>query len=39
LRAMVQAHALYRRRTKVTMKDFEQIRRLSKFMNLDFRPI
>jgi hypothetical protein len=36
---MVQAHALYRRWTKVTMKDFEQIRRLSKFMNLDFLPI
>jgi hypothetical protein len=32
LRAFVQAHALYRRQTKVTMEDFEKIRRPSKFM-------
>jgi hypothetical protein len=37
LRALVQAHALYCGRMKV--KDFEEIRRLSKFMNLDFHEI
>ena len=36
LRALIQAHALYRGRPKVKMGDFEEIRRLSKFMNLDF---
>jgi hypothetical protein len=39
LRALVQAHALYRGQTKVTNEDFEEIRRLSKFMNLDFHEI
>jgi len=39
LRALVQAHALYRGDTKVTMEDFEEIRRLSKFMNLNFHQI
>ena len=39
LRALVQAHALYRGDTKVKMVDFEEIRRLSKFMNLDFHQI
>jgi len=39
LRALVQAHALYCGRSKVKMEDFEEIRRLSKFMNLDFHQI
>jgi hypothetical protein len=39
LRALVQAHALYRGNAKVKMEDFEEIRRLSKFMNLDFHQI
>jgi hypothetical protein len=39
LRSLVQAHALYRGDTKITMEDFEEIRRLSKFMNLDFHQI
>jgi hypothetical protein len=39
LRALVQAHALYRGDAKVRMEDFEEIRRLSKFMNLDFHQI
>lgn len=39
LRALVQAHALYLGRTKVKMEDFEEIRRLSRFMNLDFNQI
>jgi hypothetical protein len=39
LRALVQAHALYRGHAKVKMEDFEEIRRLSKFMNLDFHEI
>ena len=39
LRALVQAHALYRGQTKVTMEDFEEIKRLWKFMNLDFHQI
>jgi hypothetical protein len=39
LRALVQSHALYRGDTKVKMEDFEEIRRLSKFMNLDFHQI
>jgi len=39
LRALVQAHALYRGDTKVKMEDFEEIRRLSKFMNLDFNQV
>jgi hypothetical protein len=39
LRALVQAHALYRGATKVKMQDFEEMRRLSKFMNLDFHQI
>ena len=39
LRALVQAHALYRGDTKVKMEDFEAIRRLSKFMNLDFPQV
>jgi predicted metallopeptidase len=39
LRALVQAHALYRGDKKVKMEDFEEIKRLSKFMNLDFHQI
>ena len=39
LRAVIQAHSLYRGRSKVTMEDFFEIRRLSKFLNLDFHPI
>jgi hypothetical protein len=39
LRALIQAHALYCGRSKVKMEDFEEIRRLSKFMNLDFSKI
>jgi hypothetical protein len=39
LRALVQVHALYSGRTRVTMRDFEEIKRLSKFMNLDFHQI
>nr|MDO8135070.1 hypothetical protein [Candidatus Njordarchaeum guaymaensis] len=39
LRSLVQAHALYCRRSKVTTQDFEEIRRLSKFMNLDFQQV
>ena len=39
LRSLVQAHALYRGDTKVKMEDFEEIKRLSKFMNLDFHQI
>jgi hypothetical protein len=39
LRALVQAHALYRGDRKVKMEDFEEIRRLSMFMNLDFHQI
>jgi len=39
LRAFVQAHALYCGRSKVKMVDFEEVRRLSKFMNLDFHQI
>jgi hypothetical protein len=39
LRALVQAHALYCGRTKVRMEDFEEIKRLSKFMNLNFHQI
>jgi len=39
LRALVQAHVLYSGRTRVTMQDFEEIKRLSKFMNLDFHQV
>ena len=39
LRALAQAHALYRADAKVKMEDFEEIKRLSKFMNLDFHQI
>lgn len=39
MRALVQAHALYCGRSKVKAEDFEEIRRLSKFMNLDFHQI
>lgn len=39
LRALVQAHALYCGRSKVTREDFEEVRRLTKFMNLDFHQI
>ena len=38
LRALVQAHALYRGDVKVKMEDFEEIRRQSKFMNLPLPP-
>lgn len=39
LRSLVQAHALYRGCSKVAMEDFEELRRLSKFINLDFHEI
>jgi hypothetical protein len=39
LRAMVQAHALNCGHSKVRKEDFEEIRRLSKYMNLDFHHI
>lgn len=39
LRALVQGHALYCGRAKAKKEDFEEIRRLSKFMNLDFHQI
>jgi len=39
LRALVQAHALYCGRSKAKAEDFEEVRRLSKFMNLDFHQI
>ena len=39
LRALFQAHALYRGDEKVTIEDFEEIMRLSKFINLQFRQI
>ena len=39
LRALVQAHALFCNRSEATDEDFEEIRRLSRFMNLDFSPI
>jgi hypothetical protein len=39
LRALVQAHALYCGRSRVKKEDFEEIRRLSKFMNLDFNQV
>lgn len=39
LRALVQAHTLYCGRSKVKVEDFEEIRRLSKFMNLDYHQI
>lgn len=32
---MIQAHAPYRNQTEVTVEDFEEIKWLSKFMNLD----
>ncbi len=39
LRFLVQAHALYCKRTEVLEEDFEEVRRLSKFMNLDFNKV
>jgi hypothetical protein len=39
LRSLVQAHAFYSERSKVRMGDFEEIRRLSKFMNIKFPKI
>ena len=39
LRSLLQAHALYCGRSKVTKEDFQEIRRLSKFMNVDFNEI
>ena len=39
LRALVQAHALYCGRSKVKVEDFEEVRRLSEFMNLGFHQI
>lgn len=39
LRALVQAHALYCGRTKVKREDFEEVRGLSRFINLDFNQI
>jgi hypothetical protein len=37
--SLVQVHALYSRRSRVGMNDFEEIRRLSKFMNIKFPKI
>ena len=39
LRSLLQAHALYRGQSKVRREDFQEIRRLSKFMNVDFQEI
>ena len=39
LRSLLQAHALYFGGSKVRNEDFEEIRRLSKFMNVDFNEI
>jgi hypothetical protein len=39
LRSLVKAHALYRGDTKVKMEDLEEIKRLSKYMNLGFHQI
>lgn len=39
LRLLLQAHALYSGRSKVIMADFEEVRRLSKFMNLKFHEV
>jgi hypothetical protein len=39
LRSLIQAHALYRGRSKVKMEDFEETRRLSKFLNLNYSQI
>jgi hypothetical protein len=39
LRALVQAHALYSGRAKAKMHDLEEIKRLSKFLNLHFSKI
>jgi hypothetical protein len=39
LRSLVQAHALYSGRSNVKMDDSHEMRRLSKFMNLDFHKI
>jgi hypothetical protein len=39
LRALVQAHVLYSGRSKVTIDDFNEIKRLSRFFNLSFSKI
>lgn len=39
LRSLIQAEALYSGRTKTTKEDFEEVRRLSRFVNLDFNQI
>jgi hypothetical protein len=39
LRSLIQAEALYSGRSKVTQEDFEEVRRLSRFVNLDFSQI
>jgi len=39
LRALVQGHALFRGRTRVNKEDFEEVRQLSRFINLDFNQI
>ena len=39
LRSLMQAHALYWGRSKVLKEDSEEIRRLSKFLNVDFHKI
>ena len=39
LRSLIQAEALYSGRTKATKDDFEELRRLSRFVNLDFSQI
>jgi hypothetical protein len=39
LRSLVQAEALYNQRTTVTAADFEEVKRLSRFMNLGYNQI
>jgi hypothetical protein len=39
LRALLQAHALYCGRSKVSMADFLEVKRLSKFINSEYREI
>jgi len=39
LRSLIQAHALYCNRSVVMEEDFDEVQRLSKFMNLDFNRI
>jgi len=39
LRSLVEAHALYCGRARARMEDFEEVKRLSKFINLSFNSI